>query len=323
MSERPDPIVGRRVGVLVSGRGSNLQALIDAVHDGRLRATIALVLSNVADAPALARATGAGIETLVASHRDWPSREAYDEHLAASLRAHHIDVVCLAGFMRRLTSRFFERFGGPVLNVHPSLLPAFPGVAAPEQALAHGVRVTGCTVHLVTPELDAGPIVSQAAVPVHAGDSAESLAARILVEEHRLLPAAVARRTGGWMASRRTALRRGVTHQSGAVVRSVSTDTSAGQLIRIGANTVPTPRLTYSRAVAFDRLSSDHRKAPGGNGTDTRQHHLAAVRMTREHQLNVQAPRPRVRRRGSCASSNVVGPVPRNTFATSPSRRVQ
>lgn len=199
MSDQGVSRAGRRIGVLVSGRGSNLQALIDAVADGRLQATIAVVLSNVADAPALARAASAGIETVVASHRGWPSREAYDEHLVAALRARDVDVVCLAGFMRRLSERFFERFGGPVLNVHPSLLPAFPGVAAPEQALAHGVRVAGCTVHLVTPELDAGPIVRQAAVPVHAGDSAESLAARILVEEHRLLPAAVALvLAGGW-----------------------------------------------------------------------------------------------------------------------------
>ena len=193
------PDAGRRIGVLVSGRGSNLQALIDAVREGRLQATIAVVVSNVPDAPALTKATNAGIETLVASHLGWPSREAYDEHLVGALRARHVDLVCLAGFMRRLSGRFLERFSGPVLNVHPSLLPAFPGVAAPAQALAHGVRVAGCTVHLVTPELDAGPIVCQGAVPVHPGDSAELLAARILVEEHRLLPEAVARvLAGGW-----------------------------------------------------------------------------------------------------------------------------
>lgn len=199
MSDGPAPDVGRRIGVLVSGRGSNLQALIDAVRDGRLQATIAVVLCNVPDAPALVKATNAGIETLVASHLGWPSREAYDEHLADALRARHVDVVCLAGFMRRLSGRFLERFSGPVLNVHPSLLPAFPGVAAPDQALTHGVRVAGCTVHLVTAELDGGPIVCQAAVPVHSDDSAESLAARILVEEHRLMPEAVARvLAGGW-----------------------------------------------------------------------------------------------------------------------------
>jgi len=199
MSDGPAPPAGRRIGVLVSGRGSNLQALIDAVRDGRLQATIAVVLCNVPDAPALVKATNAGIETLVASHLGWPSREAYDEHLADALRARHVDVVCLAGFMRRLSARFLERFSGPVLNVHPSLLPAFPGVDAPDQALTHGVRVAGCTVHLVTAELDAGPIVRQACVAVHPDDSPASLSARILVEEHRLLPEAVARvLAGGW-----------------------------------------------------------------------------------------------------------------------------
>lgn len=191
MSDRPVRPAARRLGVLVSGRGSNLQALIDAIGDGRLDATIAVVISNVPEAPALARAAAAGIETLVAPHRDWPSREAYDEHLTAALGRHQVDVVCLAGFMRRLSARFLEGFTGPVLNVHPSLLPAFPGVDAVGQALTHGVRVAGCTVHLVTPELDAGPIVRQAAVPVLPDDSADSLAARILVAEHRLLPEAV------------------------------------------------------------------------------------------------------------------------------------
>ncbi|MEP7116799.1 MAG: phosphoribosylglycinamide formyltransferase [Acidobacteriota bacterium] len=198
MSDEAAP-VGRRLGVLVSGRGSNLQALIDAVADGRLEAKIAVVLSNVVGAPALARAATAGIDTVVVPHQGWPSREAYDERLVSELSARDVDVVCLAGFMRRLSGRFFECFPGPVLNVHPSLLPAFPGVNAPEQALAHGVKVAGCTVHLVTPELDAGPIVRQAAVTVQPGDSAESLAARILSEEHRLLPEAVACvLRGGW-----------------------------------------------------------------------------------------------------------------------------
>jgi len=190
---------GRRIGVLVSGRGSNLQALIDAIRRGELDATIGLVISNVAGVGALDRATAAGIETLVVPHAGWPSREAYDEALAQALRGRDIDVVCLAGFMRRLSSRFLEVFDGPVLNVHPSLLPAFPGLDAPGQAVAHGVRVAGCTVHLVTPDLDAGPIVAQAVVPVLAGDTGASLAARILVEEHRLFPAAVSRiLAGGW-----------------------------------------------------------------------------------------------------------------------------
>jgi len=189
MSE-PDS-AGRRFGVLVSGRGSNLQALVDAIESGRLDASIGLVVSNVAGVPALARAAEAGIETLVIPHTGWPSREAFDERLAQVLNERHVRLVCLAGFMRRLSRRFLECYPGPVLNVHPSLLPAFPGTNAPAHALAHGVKVAGCTVHLVTEELDAGPIVLQAAVPVFPDDTADSLAARILVEEHRLLPVAV------------------------------------------------------------------------------------------------------------------------------------
>jgi len=188
MSEPRHP---RRIGVLVSGRGSNLQALINAIDGGRLDATIAVVISNAADAPALTRASKAGIETLTIPHTGWPSREAFDERLAAALVERQVRLVCLAGFMRRLSARFFECFTGPVLNVHPSLLPAFPGTDAPGQALAHGVKVAGCTVHMVTPELDSGPIVLQTAVPVFPDDSVETLAARILIEEHRLLPAAV------------------------------------------------------------------------------------------------------------------------------------
>lgn len=190
---------GRRLGVLVSGRGSNLQALIDAIAAGTLDATLALVISNMPGVAALDRAHAAGVETRVISHRGWSSREAYDEALVDALAERHVDVVCLAGFMRRLSARFLERFGGPVLNVHPSLLPSFPGLDAAGQAVAHGVRIAGCTVHLVTAELDAGPIVAQAAVPVTADDTADTLAARILVEEHRLLPQAVARvLAGGW-----------------------------------------------------------------------------------------------------------------------------
>lgn len=188
-----------RVGVLVSGRGSNLQALIDAVERGDLEADLAVVISNVAGAAALERAAAAGIESQVLAHVGWSSREAYDEALAAALRARNVEVVCLAGFMRRLSARFLEAFSGPVLNVHPSLLPAFPGLDAAGQAMAHGAKVAGCTVHLVTAELDAGPIVAQAAVPVLPDDTSDSLASRILVEEHRIFPAALARvLAGGW-----------------------------------------------------------------------------------------------------------------------------
>jgi phosphoribosylglycinamide formyltransferase-1 len=181
-----------RLGVLISGRGSNLQAIIDAIVDGRLRAMIAIVISNVPDAPGLERARAAGNDTLAMPHQDWPSRAAYDRALAEALTARRVDLICLAGFMRLLTAPFLDRFPHHVLNVHPSLLPAFPGVDAQQQALAHGVKVAGATVHFVTPELDAGPIIRQAAVPVLPGDTPESLSARILIEEHRLYPLAIA-----------------------------------------------------------------------------------------------------------------------------------
>lgn len=179
------------IGVLISGRGSNLQALIDAIAAGRLSARIAVVISNRADAPGLARARAAGIETLVRPHREAPSREAYDQGLIEDLTRRGVRLVVLAGFMRLLTARFCDAFPNAILNVHPSLLPAFPGVDAQGQALAAGVAVSGATVHVVTPALDAGPIILQAAVPVQADDTVATLSARILAEEHRLLPEAV------------------------------------------------------------------------------------------------------------------------------------
>jgi phosphoribosylglycinamide formyltransferase-1 len=179
------------LGVLISGRGSNLQALIDAISAGTLRARIAVVISNRADAPGLERAKRAGIETLVLPHRDAASRAAYDDTLVRELKARGVEYVCLAGFMRLLGPAFCDAFPNAIVNVHPSLLPAFPGVDAQRQALEAGVAVSGVTVHFVTPELDAGPVILQAAVPVHAGDTAETLSSRILVEEHRLLPEAL------------------------------------------------------------------------------------------------------------------------------------
>ncbi len=189
----------RRVGILISGRGSNLQAIVDAIGDGRLAASIAVVISNEPAAQGLDRARAAGIDTAVIPHRGWPSRDAYDRALVAKLREYDIDLVCLAGFMRLLGPTFVDAFPQRILNVHPSLLPAFPGVDAQRQALEHGVKVSGATVHLVTAELDGGPIIAQAAVPVFASDTAESLAARILVEEHRLYPDAIqVILDGGW-----------------------------------------------------------------------------------------------------------------------------
>ena len=188
-----------RLGVLISGRGSNLAAIIEAIAAGRLRAAMAVVISNRAGAPGLERARAADIETLVLSHRGYPSREAYDRALVDALTARRVELVCLAGFMRLLGPAFCAAFPNAILNIHPSLLPAFPGVDAQRQALEHGVRVTGVTVHFVTPELDAGPIVMQAPVAVEPDDTAATLAARMLVEEHRLYPAAIARvLAGGW-----------------------------------------------------------------------------------------------------------------------------
>jgi phosphoribosylglycinamide formyltransferase-1 len=183
----------RRLGVLVSGRGSNLQALIDAIEDGRLRASIAVVISNIEGAGGLARARRAGIDTLVRDHRGWPTRDDYDRALVVDLRERGVEVVCLAGFMRRIGAPLIEAFPGAIVNIHPSLLPSFPGLHAQRQALAHGVRVSGVTVHLVTAELDAGPIIVQRAVQVLESDTEETLAARILVEEHKAYPEAVQR----------------------------------------------------------------------------------------------------------------------------------
>ena len=192
------------LGILISGRGSNLQSIIDAIAAGRLRARVAVVISNRAGAQGLERATAAGIETLVLSHRDYPSRESYDLAVVAELRSRSVELVCLAGFMRLLSPTFIAAFPQAILNVHPSLLPAFPGVDAQRQALEYGVTVSGATVHLVTPELDAGPIVRQAAVPVLPDDSVETLAARILEQEHRIYPEAIAEvLAGGWVVEGR------------------------------------------------------------------------------------------------------------------------
>ena len=180
-----------RIGVLISGRGSNLQALIDAIDRGRLDAQIAVVISNKVGAAGLERARAAGIEALVLDHKQFASRDDFDRAVAAALRARHVTVVCLAGFMRLVGPPLLEAFPHAILNVHPSLLPAFPGVDAQRQALDHGAALAGATVHLVTGELDGGPIVMQSAVPVLDDDTPETLSARILVEEHRIYPEAV------------------------------------------------------------------------------------------------------------------------------------
>lgn len=184
----------RRLGVLISGRGSNLQAIMAAIADGQLQAHIAVVISNRPGAAGLEHARRAGLETVVVDHRDarrYPTREAFEAELVSQLRARQVDLVCLAGFMRLLGPVFVEAFPHAILNIHPSLLPAFPGLEAQGQAWQHGVKISGATVHLVTADVDAGPIVLQAAVPVLPQDTAATLAARILTEEHKLYPAAI------------------------------------------------------------------------------------------------------------------------------------
>ena len=192
-------LINRRIGVLISGRGSNLQALIDAIGDGRLEATIALVISNRADAPGLDRARAAGIEAITLPHRVFATRDDYDRALVKELQARDVGLVCLAGFMRLVGEPLIAAFPNRILNIHPSLLPAFPGLDAQTQAIEHGVKVSGVTVHLVTAELDGGPIVVQRAVPVMPGDTADTLAARILEQEHLAYPEAVQTvLDGGW-----------------------------------------------------------------------------------------------------------------------------
>jgi phosphoribosylglycinamide formyltransferase-1 len=182
----------RTLGVLISGRGSNLQAILDAIRDGRLDARVGIVISNVAGAQGLERARNAGAPTAVIPHRDSSSREEFDAKVVACLREHAVNLVCLAGFMRIVSPVLVRAYPGRILNVHPSLLPAFTGLHAQRQALEHGVKVTGATVHLVDEELDHGPIVLQRAVPVLEGDDEETLSARILKEEHELYPEAIA-----------------------------------------------------------------------------------------------------------------------------------
>jgi len=183
--------MNRRIGVLISGRGSNLQAILDAIAGGRLQAEIVVVISNKADAAGLDRARRAGIESLHLNHRDYDSRETFDLAVVAELKKRDVALVCLAGFMRLLSAEFVNAFPNAILNMHPSLLPAFPGLDGQGQALSYGVKVSGATVHIVTPELDNGPVVLQATVPVHDSDTVDDLAARILEQEHRVYPEAI------------------------------------------------------------------------------------------------------------------------------------
>lgn len=175
------------LGVLVSGNGSNLQAILDAIAGGHLDATIRVVISNKPGVQALERAKAVSVPTICLSHRDYGTREEFDAALVRTLREASVDWVVLAGFMRLLTSTIIGAFKGRIVNIHPSLLPAFPGVDAQEQALVYGVKVAGCTVHLVDEGTDTGPIIAQRTVPVLDADDAAALRARILTEEHALL----------------------------------------------------------------------------------------------------------------------------------------
>jgi phosphoribosylglycinamide formyltransferase-1 len=206
------------IGVLISGRGSNLQALIDAEAAGRLGGRIRVVISNRAEAAGLERARAAGIETIVLPHSAHATRADYDRALVAALRDRGVRLVCLAGFMRVLGPAFCAAFPDAVVNIHPSLLPAFRGVDAQQQAIDYGVRIAGATVHLVTPELDAGPIVLQRAVPVLDGDTADDLSARILAVEHEIYPEAVSRLlAGGWRVEGRRVVFERQGHPSASV----------------------------------------------------------------------------------------------------------
>jgi phosphoribosylglycinamide formyltransferase 1 len=178
----------RRVAVLISGRGSNMASLIEAAKAPDYPAEIALVISNRLDAEGLARAAAAGVAIAVVGHKTYPEREAFERALDEELLAHGVELLCFAGFMRILTPWFINRWTGRMLNVHPSLLPLFTGLHTHRRALEAGMRIHGCTVHFVTPELDAGPIIAQAAVPVLPGDTDATLAARVLRQEHVIYP---------------------------------------------------------------------------------------------------------------------------------------
>jgi len=179
-----------RLGILLSGRGSNFVAIADSVAEGRLNAEIGVVISNRPEAPGIAIAQERGLNAVVLPSRGL-DREVYDRQLIEELRRSNVDLVCLAGYMRLLSGHFIREFAMRILNIHPSLLPAFPGLDAQHQALEHGVKYSGCTVHFVDEGLDSGPIIKQAVVPVHDGDTVEALSARILVEEHRIYAEAI------------------------------------------------------------------------------------------------------------------------------------
>lgn len=179
------------LGILISGNGSNLQAIIDAIEKKRLDAEVCVVVSNREDAYGLVRAQKHGVPTEIVDHGKSPSREAFDQHLIVQFKNRQVELVVLAGFMRLLSADFVHAFSNRIMNIHPALLPAFPGLHVQRKAVEAGVRFSGCTVHFVNEECDQGPIIIQAVVPVFPDDSEESLSARILKEEHRIYPKAI------------------------------------------------------------------------------------------------------------------------------------
>lgn len=182
----------KRLAILISGRGSNMVAIARAVKRGKTpNAEIAVVISNKPDAPGLKNAQRMGLETLCISHKDFPTREDFDRRIVEELRKRRIDLVCLAGFMRILSPYFVSQYRNRIMNIHPALLPSFPGMQAQKDALEHGVKYTGCTVHFVSEDVDAGPIIIQKVVPVRDDDDAETLAARILKQEHKIYAEAI------------------------------------------------------------------------------------------------------------------------------------
>jgi len=199
-----------KLGVLISGRGTNLQALLDATADPEFPAETALVLSNRTDAAGLARARQAGVATLAIDHKAYPDRPSFEAAMNAALEAASVDLVCLAGFMRLLTPTFVDRWAGRAINIHPSLLPAFPGLDTHARAIAAGARFAGATVHFLSAEMDAGPIVLQAATPILPDDDADSLAARVLRAEHEIYVRAVR-----WIAEGRVSIREGCVDVAG------------------------------------------------------------------------------------------------------------
>ena len=208
----------KRVAILISGRGSNMMALAEAARAPDYPAEVALVVSNRPDAPGLQHAQSAGIKALAIDHKAYATREAFDAAVEAALAEERIDLVCHAGFMRIQSTGFAARWSGRQLNIHPSLLPSFKGLHPQKQALDAGVRISGCTVHFLSPELDSGPIIAQAAVPVLAGDTPKTLADRILVAEHKLYPFALRLVASGqaWLESGRVLLKDSV-NQGGSL----------------------------------------------------------------------------------------------------------